>query len=365
MTVPTTNKPSHLVPDVYTTSFLGLRFSEGAVGLGGTGRARNAWHCIQSGAPPSSLFDKHRPAYKRLRDLRADPDQVLQRIHTHIAPCGTRRSVFELNDNATIESVAIPQRGRTTACISSQVGCARGCNFCATGAMGLRRQLRSEEIIAQVACIIAEAHTHHMPPVRNVVFMGMGEPLDNWQEVHVALAMLTDNRILGIAPKRVTLSTVGPSPRAILNIASAPGRVAWSLHTANNTLRHQLIATAKYSVTDLRDAFFELMEIRQQDLFIEITLIKDVNDSVGHAEEVIELLATKRRQIRINLIPLNTARAELQRPRQFRIDAYRSVVQEAGFFCHIRQSRGADDNAACGQLMTLNRHERNPSKPVR
>ena len=259
---------------------------------------------------------------------------------------------------------------RSTLCVSSQVGCAQACRFCATGRMGRRRNLATDEIVAQVFEGMRLARAHALPPVRNIVFMGMGEPLDNIDAVETALKVMTDQRAFGLSPRYVTLSTVAPSPEAVRRTRAWPARLAWSLHAADDRLRKMLVPSARHSAAALRDAFGEVLEARsarQASLLVEATLIAGVNDSPVHAAQFASLLLPLARlkggrvKVKVNLIPYNRNDDLGALGRTFEpateedVLAFRRVLVEAGLFCSVRAQRGAEHAAACGMLATASR----------
>ena len=256
---------------------------------------------------------------------------------------------------------------RSTLCVSSQVGCAQACRFCATGRMGRRRNLATDEIVAQVFEGVRLARAHALPPVRNIVFMGMGEPLDNLDAVETALKVMTDQRAFGLSPRYVTLSTVAPSPEAVRRTRDWPARLAWSLHAADDRLRKMLVPSARHRTAALRDAFGEVLEARsarQASLLVEATLIAGVNDSPLHAAQFASLLLPLtwlkggKVKVKVNLIPYNRNDDLGALGRTFEpateedVLAFRKVLVEAGLFCSVRAQRGADHAAACGMLAT-------------
>lgn len=252
-----------------------------------------------------------------------------------------------------VEAVVIPNRSRSTACVSVQVGCRRACAFCATGQMGLRRSLGPDLIIAQVACAARIARQHDLPTIRNVVFMGMGEPLDNPKATRRALDVLTEPGGWAFAPRHVTVSSVGPSVRAVRLARDWPCRIAWSLHAADDTTRRALIPTARASVAELAAAFLDLVQARRQPLFVEISLIDGVNDAPRDADLAARLFAGHERRVRFNLLPVNPTGSGHQPSPRNRAEAFRDRLRERGFFAMIRRARGQDGRAACGQLVTL------------
>lgn len=290
----------------------------------------------------------------------SENDQTMTRFRPDRAPRtegfssdGTTRFVTSLERGRAVETVVIPSVKRSTVCVSVQVGCRRACVFCATGRMGLLANLSGSEILDQIAWSAQIARRRSLPPVRNVVFMGMGEPLDNARAVGRALALLTDPRGWAFAPRHITVSSVGPSPRAVGLARRWPGRIAWSLHAADDALRRELVPTATAGVEELARAFLSLVEARRQPLFVEMTLIDGLNDEDPHADAAARLFAGRERQVRFNLLPVNVT-ASGHRPSPIaRVQAFRDRLRARGFFAMIRRARGSDERAACGQLLTL------------
>ena len=200
----------------------------------------------------------------------------------------------------------IPQGSFSTLCVSSQVGCRQACSFCATGTMGLLRSLKGEEILAQVHAAMAAVKRHDMPPLRNVVFMGMGEPADNLPGVKHALHAMVHPFGFRLAKQHVCVSTVGPNPSAIKSLQGLPARLAWSVHAADEDLRRLLVPTTRHSMPELRDAWGEVLHARNdRGLMAEVTLIEGVNDHERDADKLHELLSPLPGKTRINLIPYN------------------------------------------------------------
>jgi 23S rRNA (adenine2503-C2)-methyltransferase len=314
--------------------------------LGGGGRAGLVWSVLREGRDP---FTDPRLS-ESLRGHLAEgyvgvPADVEDRS---LSSCGTRKLRLRLEGGDGIETVLIPGRGRTTVCLSTQVGCARGCIFCVTATMGLSRNLSVEEIVGQVVIALAEARENALPAVRNVVFMGMGEPLDNLDAVGSAISILCGPRALGIAPRHVTLSTVGTTPEAIHSLRGLEVQLAWSLHAVDDELRRELVPNVRHSAADLRGAFVDALQGRS--LFIEVALIDRVNDSLRHADALASFLAPFRPGVRVNLLPMNAGRENLAPSAESRAVAFRQRVREQGLFCAIRRPRGVEQNAACGQL---------------
>lgn len=265
---------------------------------------------------------------------------------------GTVKLLVRLEDGLAVETVLIPEPRRTTVCVSSQVGCGRGCIFCLTATMRLARNLRPAEIVGQVAAAIREARGRGLAPLRNVVLMGMGEPLDNIEAVAAALPTITaSGRGLAVGPAHVTVSTVGPSPRAIEAARALPGRLAWSLHAARDDVRRHLVPTARHDVRALAAAMGAVVAARRELLFVELTLIDRVNDADEDAAAVVELFAGFPAPVRFNLLPMNPAgRADLHPSPPEAVQRFAAHLAGNGFRTLVRRARGADQGAACGQL---------------
>ena len=268
----------------------------------------------------------------------------------------TRKYLLELGDGAEIESVRMGFPGRFTACLSSQVGCAMGCVFCATGQMGYSRNLSAAEIVAQahhVERALRESHGEHL---RNIVMMGMGEPMANFEAVVEALDIITDNRGLNIGPARVAISTVGHIP-GIMKLARHPKRysLAVSLHGVDDEERGKLVpVNKKWPIATLLDACREYSAIKRARVFFAWTLIGGVNDSADHAHKLAALL--KGMDAHVNLIPLNpTEGFEGQAPDEANVRAFQQIIQDAGLPSTVRQRRGIDVAAGCGQLKSVRR----------
>lgn len=263
----------------------------------------------------------------------------------------TRKYLLKLHDGAEVESVQMGFPGRYTACLSSQVGCAMGCVFCATGQMGFSRHLTAGEIVAQAHHVERELRRSQGERLRNIVMMGMGEPLHNFDPVMEALEILTDNRGLNIGPARVAISTVGHIP-GIMKLARHPKRysLAVSLHGASDEERGKLIpVNRKWPLGDLLDACREYSAIKRARVFFAWTLIGGVNDTEDHAYRLATLLQGM--DAHVNLIPLNATEGyEGQAPADADVRAFQQIIQDAGLPSTVRQRRGIDVAAGCGQL---------------
>jgi 23S rRNA (adenine2503-C2)-methyltransferase len=260
---------------------------------------------------------------------------------------GVAKLLLEFPDGARTETVLIPEPERATACVSTQVGCAMGCAFCASGLEGWQRHLTCGEILEQVLHLQAATGRG----VTNVVFMGMGEPLANYDATVAAVRAFTDERRAGLSARRITVSTVG-LPQAIRKLAgeNLPITLAISLHAPNDTLRARLIpAAAKHPLADILDAAGEFYEARHREVTLEYTLLAGVNDSPELADELANLAG--RLRCNVNLIRYNpTAGLAFEAPPEAAVRAFAERLERRGVNVNIRRSRGADLQAACGQL---------------
>ncbi len=325
-----------------------------AQALGGPGRASAVYRLLRKGRDPFAPAALGTRATERLRAVSLPTAALLQAFTQSLD--GTLKARLGLGDpdsdlaTDAVESVLIPTSRRTTLCISSQVGCGRGCVFCLTGAMGLKRHLTTDQILAQVSWGLAEVAERDLPPLRNLVFMGMGEPLDNSRSVFAAVELLTSPSGWCFSPRHVTVSTVGPSVEAILNAQGLPAQLAWSVHAARDPVRRQLVPTARCAVEALRDAFGEILSVRGDSLFVELTLIDALNDAPEDAEALIRLLQPLPGTTRVNLLPMNPTGNALRGSSPERVASFAGLLRGAGLFCSVRSSRGAGEGAACGQL---------------
>ncbi|HET7275379.1 MAG TPA: 23S rRNA (adenine(2503)-C(2))-methyltransferase RlmN [Longimicrobiaceae bacterium] len=262
---------------------------------------------------------------------------------------GTAKHLWKLRDGELIESVLIPTDKRLTLCISSQAGCAMACTFCATGWMGYQRQLTAGEIVAQYRGARAWARENGYDDITNIVFMGMGEPLMNRKAVFPTLSIL--NRGYGVGARRITVSTVGVVP-GILEMAAMREqyRLALSIHAPNAELRQTLIPIEKkYPLPDLLDALRAFDEAGGKRITFEYIMIDGVNDSLETADELARVVGEF--NAFVNLIPFNPIPETEWRPTPpGRLHAFERRLQNAGISAAVREPRGRDIAAACGQL---------------
>ncbi len=263
---------------------------------------------------------------------------------------GTTKFLLRLADRRRIEAVYIPDTPAQTFCISTQVGCAIGCSFCLTGKMGLSRHLTAGEIAGQVRMLAHDTGLAGTP--FNIVLMGMGEPLHNYDATMKALRILADEEGLRLHPRRVTLSTVGILP-ALEQLATEPlmPNLAISLHATTDDLRNQLVpVNRRYPLKDLLDACRRFPLARRRRITFEYVLLDHVNDTPEDARRLVRLLTGIKGKV--NLMPLNDAAGiPFTRPSDDRVNAFAKILAERGVRVLVRKSRGRDIRAACGQLI--------------
>lgn len=268
----------------------------------------------------------------------------------------TRKWLFRARDGAAIESVLMGYPRRATLCISSQAGCALACTFCATGQFGFERHLQPGEIVAQVAYAQAFLRQVGMPGVpdrlTNIVFMGMGEPLANYDRVREAIRRMVE--VMGISARSITVSTVGMVP-GIRRLADEPWPVylAVSLHAADDELRSSLVPINKlYPISDLEKAAREYFEKKGRRLSIEWTMMDGVNDTLDQADKLAAI--ANRLRAHVNLIALNRTPLSDARPStQLHIGGFADALERRGVNVTVRDTRGRSIDAACGQLRVL------------
>ena len=275
---------------------------------------------------------------------------------------GTHKWLLGMDAGNAIEAVFIPDKGRGTLCVSSQVGCGLNCQFCSTATQGFNRNLSTAEIIGQVW--VASKHlgnkTHLNRKLTNVVMMGMGEPLLNFDNVVRAMSIMRDDLGFGLANKRVTLSTSGLVPMIDRLAVESDVALAVSLHAPNDELRTELIPlNKKYPVAELMDACVRYLRNKRKgdSITFEYTLMKGVNDSPATARELAKLMKSFSNKMqyadagKVNLIPFNPfPGTRFERSGETEIRAFQKILLDAGVLAMVRRTRGDDIDAACGQL---------------
>ena len=271
-------------------------------------------------------------------------------VERHRSEDGTEKLVLELADRRRIESVFIPETPSMTFCVSTQVGCAMKCDFCLTGRMGLARNLTAGEIVGQVRVLAAALGM--LDQRFNIVLMGMGEPLHNYDATMKALRMLADENGLAVSPRRITLSTVGlvPGLERLAGETLMPN-LAVSLHATTTAVRDRLVpVNRKHSIDEVIEACRRFPLKKRSRITFEYVLLDGINDSPEDARRLVKLLRGIR--AKVNLIPLNEAAAiPYRRPSDARVDQFGRILAEHHLTVSVRKSRGRDIRAACGQLI--------------
>jgi 23S rRNA (adenine2503-C2)-methyltransferase len=299
---------------------------------------------------------------KKLREELTDAGYTIgsaKEVHRVVSDDGdVTKLLLNLNDKSSVETVLmqyapskIGGHPRSTICVSTQIGCAMGCVFCATGQMGFETNLKAEHIVSQVihfADILQQRGEH----VTNLVFMGMGEPMANYDEMIRAVRILTHDRGFGLGQRHITISTIGITS-GIDKLAEENLQIglAISLHAPNNKLRKQLVPTAgPNSVEDIIEAGRRYYKKTGRRVTFEYVLMAGINDSSEIAEELAILL--KGNGSHVNLIPINPTAGDFKRPTQNNILEFERILSNAGVNCTVRVEKGTEISAACGQLRT-------------
>lgn len=340
------------------------------IDLKGMGEAEMEAFCAEAGEPPyrgrqlfSWIYAKGEVDISRMTDLPKEFRRGLsgrarvgrlEAERVDEGADGTVKYLWRLGEGNCVESVRVPMSRpgggrRWSLCISTQVGCAMGCAFCLTGKMGLVRHLSAGEIVEQY--LAAGRHLPEGERFHNVVFMGMGEPLDNFEATVSAARLLTHPRGIGLPPRRLTVSTVGIAPRLEDFVREVPGvGVAVSLHAADDATRGRIVpVNRKWGLEALIDVCRALPLPERRRITFEYVLLKDVNDSPGDALKLAGLLGGIK--CKVNLLPWNPIPdTPFERPPEERVEAFCRVLVREGFPVTIRQSKGLDIRAACGQL---------------
>jgi len=310
-------------------------------------------------------FEEMTDLAKSLRDKLATRAFVASPavISDHTSTDGTRKWLLDVGEGNAVETVFIPEENRGTLCISTQAGCAVNCRFCSTGKQGFSRNLTVGEIIGQLWMAEFELRrTKGIEPgpkgerqITNVVMMGMGEPLLNFEPTVTALKLMLDDNAYGLSRRRVTLSTSGMVPMIDRLARECPVAMAVSLHASNDALRDSLVPlNKKYPLKDLMAACKRYLKFAPRDFItFEYCMLDGVNDTDTHARELIALVKDSANPVpcKFNLIPFNPfPESGLTRSNNVRIKAFAQILMDAGIVTTIRKTRGDDIDAACGQL---------------
>jgi 23S rRNA (adenine2503-C2)-methyltransferase len=304
-------------------------------------------------------FDGMTDLARSLREKLATRAEIRapQIVSDHVSTDGTRKWLIDVGAGNAVETVYIPEETRGTLCVSSQAGCAVNCRFCSTGKQGFSRNLSAGEIIGQLwmaeFAMRAQLQRGSKDPraVTNVVMMGMGEPLLNYEPVVTAMRLMLDDNAYGLSRRRVTLSTSGVVPMIDRLARDLPVALAVSLHAPNDALRDVLVPlNKKYPLVELMAACRRYLEFAPRDFItFEYCMLDGVNDTVAHARELVALVADV--PCKLNLIPFNPfPESGLKRSNNEQIRRFGQVLIDAGIVTTIRKTRGDDIDAACGQL---------------
>ena len=307
----------------------------------------------------ASRFDAMSDLAKSLREKLATRAEIRSPavITDHLSADGTRKWLLDVGNGNAVETVYIPEETRGTLCVSSQAGCAVNCRFCSTGKQGFSRNLTTGEIIGQLwmAEFAMREQLGRGPKddrvISNVVMMGMGEPLLNYDQVVPAMRLMLDDNAYGLSRRRVTLSTSGVVPMMDRLSKDLPVALAVSLHASNDSLRDMLVPlNKKYPLAELMAACRRYLEFAPRDFVtFEYCMLDGVNDGVEHARELLKLVADV--PCKFNLIPFNPfPESGLKRSNNEQIRRFAQVLMDAGIVTTIRKTRGDDIDAACGQL---------------
>ncbi len=265
---------------------------------------------------------------------------------------GSVKFLFKLSDGKKIESVLLPETNRNTFCISTQVGCKMGCKYCLTGKMGFKRNLEVDEIVAQVL-VLAERVKPRDRRI-NIVFMGMGEPLDNIENLKKAISLITDPNGISISPRRVTVSTIGiPGGLTSIREIPRPPKIAVSINSLDEEKREFLMpATKKFKLGEILKEMESLKLKRGERITIEWVLIKNVNDGEDEIERLKKL--SKRVPIKVNVIPYNSSPLlPFDRTEERNAEDFALRIEKKGISVTVRKRRGDDISASCGQLAII------------
>lgn len=307
------------------------------------------------------IYKKYIDQFKEAKNLPADFLAAFEKEYSlltleivDVKQSSNREStkfLFQTHDKQFIESVLISQQGRETVCVSTQVGCKIGCTFCASGKGKFGRNLTAGEILEQVIWIEKKMGLK----ISNIVFMGMGEPLDNFENTMKALKILQAPWGFAMGARRITVSTSGITPKIVEFVKRNEGRVrlSVSLHSSQENKRSELVPiNKKYSLEELKKTLTEINRKLKREITFEYTVIDGVNDSKQEAEGVAKI--ARPLQAKVNLIPYNPIQeADYKSPSKQKIEQFRQILEKNGVTVIVRQTAGRDINAACGQLARL------------
>jgi 23S rRNA (adenine2503-C2)-methyltransferase len=308
------------------------------------------------------MYHRHVTDFSQMTDvgkaLRSKLEAVAEIVPPHVllekqSSDGTHKWLLGMDPRNAIEAVFIPENSRGTLCVSSQVGCGLNCTFCSTGTQGFNRNLSTAEIIGQVWVVARHLGNvpHHQRKLTNVVMMGMGEPLLNFDNVVRAMSIMRDDLGFGLANKRVTLSTAGLVPMIDRLSEESDVSLAVSLHAPNDELRTKLVPlNKKYPIAELMDACLRYTQrAPRTTITFEYTMMKGINDSPELARELVRLV--RKVPSKVNLIPFNPfTGTQYERSEASAIRDFQTILLDAGVLTMVRRTRGDDIDAACGQL---------------
>ena len=297
----------------------------------------------------SNMSNFNKPLREKMKEIAVLTPPKLKKVL--VSDDGTKKYLIELDSGSSIEMVRIPEKKRITLCISSQAGCALACTFCATGAQGFEKNLTADEIIGQLW--LANFHDKEDTPITNVVFMGMGEPLLNFEPVIQSAEIMRDESAYFLSKKRITISTSGLVPQINKLAERTDVSLAISLHAADDDLRDIIVPiNKKYPIDDLLNACKNYITVHEDKRYvtIEYILIDGINDSMSHARNLSKILSGL--ACKINLIPFNPFDGcDYKRSNNKNIEAFKKHLFDKGYITTLRITRGDDIDGACGQLV--------------
>ena len=321
-------------------------------------RAKQLWQWIYYRGVTD--FDKMSNLSLALREKLADRYTITRPkiVDEQLSVDKTHKWLLEFSDGQRVEMVYIPEKDRGAVCISTQVGCAMGCKFCHTGSQKLTRNLTTSEIVGQFM-VARDVYNEWPSPtdevryLSNIVVMGMGEPLNNLDNVVKALNIITDNEGIALSRRRVTMSTSGIAPKIVEAMQRTGVRLAISLHAPNNAIRSQIMPiNDKFKIEEIMKACAEYQKgDHSRYITFEYLLLKGINDSEDCAKELVSLLKKHKLRALFNLIPFNPwPGCDFKPSERKTVEAFSKILEDAGFAAPIRVARGQDILAACGQL---------------